>query len=233
MFKDGDVQSSNPTWSMPLTLGDWTCWNQHPNVGNYVIGKTSIILSQHGNTSLKQLFENSGLSRNRWFHFADVLGTWEQLQVRWDQYLGATSRQCLSGSKTLGLTRNHKFKDNVYVGIYIYIHVLQSYNIHILYVCAYNNSPTWTKGSKIQDSLCRNLQGVRLAARAKVWFFQGETAKSGRQARHIEVCIYIYLQDSSQPLKKFLKPIYIKISSHSWACSSQWVPSPPFFRAFR
>ena len=26
--------------------------------------------------------------------------------------------------KTLGLTRNHKSKDNVYVGIYIYIHVL-------------------------------------------------------------------------------------------------------------
>ena len=104
-----------------------------------------------------------------------------------------------------------------YIYIYIYIHVLQSYNIHILYVCAYNNSPTWTKGSTIQDSLCRNLQGVRLAARAKVWFFQGETAKSGRQGRHIEVCIYIYLQDLSQPLKKFLKPIYIKISSHSWA----------------
>lgn len=183
---------------------DLRLWNQHPSVGNYV-GKTSIILSQHGNTSLKQFFENSGLSRNRWFHFADVLGTWEQLQVRWDQYLEATSRQCLSGSKTLGLTRNHKFKDNVYVGIYIYLHVLQSYNIHILYVCEYNNSPTWTKGSKIQDSLCRNLQGVRLAARGKVWVFTTENfKKSGRQGRHIEVCISSGFKST---LHNFLKPI--------------------------
>lgn len=71
-------------------------------------------------------------------------------------------------------------------------------------MCAYNSSPTWTKGSRLQDSLCRNLQGVRLAARAKVWFFQGETAQSGRQGRHIEVCISSGFKST---LHNFLKPI--------------------------
>ena len=199
--------------------GPATLVHQHPNVGNYV-GKTSIILSQHGNTSLKQFFENSGLSRNRWFHFADVLGTSEPLQVRWDQYLEATSRPCPFWFKTLGLARNHKSKDNVYVGIHIYIYMFSNSIYLLLYMCAYNNSQTWTwtKGSKIQDSLCRNLQGVRLATEPKLGFYKGKLQKAVDKVDTLKY-VYIYIHISSgfkSTLHNFLKPI-LKFQSHSWA----------------